>query len=377
MTVATLAVAAMVLANPSRFVLPNGAVVAIVPTPVEGRVAVVMSARGTGETADRVGQRHLLEHLVALGPDQDFDDRVERFAGYLRAETSREAIEIGIEGPPLGLETFLKVLAEAASPQTFDAGRISREARIIEEEAAIRLPYADHAAAAWALAFGDDAPDPMGVREELERVTPDALQRLHVATFDPRGLTVVVAGDVDVAEATRLVGTMIGNIPARRDEPEGRFAPRPAGAGLSARTTARGGSRATAIGPLDTQTSMETVAASFALQRALDGSVVSLTESFDQAVVTLWNGSPDWTLLDKDAAALAAPYAEAAIRDLARLFSPTDPFARARLEARLRAPTGVRATPYLAEVALRLERADVARAASRFAEPLALQVLGR
>ncbi|MGE0000768.1 MAG: M16 family metallopeptidase [Fimbriimonadaceae bacterium] len=375
----SLLAAALFLTSPSaaRIELGNGVVVAIEPMRVQGRIAVVMSATGTGESVARKGQRHLLEHLVALGPHGDFDSRIERMGGYLRAETTREAVEIGMDGPSLALETFLNVVTEAAGPFTFSQEQIVREARVIGEEEAIRRPYTIHAAAAWNLAFGDGAPDPMGDAAALASVTPDALATLHAEVFDPRTLVVAITGDFSVEEATKLVYATLGTLPSRRGDAPARFQPGKRKDDLTVSVGARGGSRAAVVSSLENLSTLAKIAAGFAIQRSGGRSLLLFTESFDQAVVTLWSERPDWDSLDADAKATAAPFVEAGIRDLARALSPGSPFARARLEARLGAPTGVRATTYLSSVAARLDPNEVLEAAAWFAEPVAMQVRGR
>lgn len=375
----SLLAAALVLTIPSatRIEMDNGVVVAIEPMRVEGRIAVVMSAAGTGETVARKGQRHLLEHLVALGPQGDFDSRIEKMGGYLRAETTREAVEIGMDGPPLALETFLKVVTEAARPFAFSQEQIAHEAKVIGEEEAIRRPYTVHAAAAWDLAFGDGAPDPMGDAATLASVTPDALATLHSEVFDPRSLVVAITGDVNVEEAKKLVYATLGTLPSRRGDAPAKFQPGKRRDNLTVSTGAKGGSRAAVVSGLDNLSTMAKIAAGFALQRSSERSVLLFTESFDQAVVTLWSERPDWKSIDLNPKATAAPFVEAGIRDLARALSPGSPFARARLEARLGAPTGVRATTYLSSVAARLDPNEVLEAAAWFAEPVAMQVRGR
>jgi len=374
---ATLAALALLVPGVTRLELDNGVVVAIEPMPVEGRVAVVMAASGVGETQARSGWRHLLEHLVALGPERDFDSRVERMGGYLRAETTREAVEIGMDGPPLALETFLQVAKEAAGPFEFTAEQIANEAKVIGEEAAIRPPYTVHAAAAWALAFGEGAPDPMGEASALAAVPPPDLSSLQTQVFDPRSIVVAITGDVTIEEATKLAYSTLGTLPARRGAPPAKFAPGPRGEVLTAEVSARGSTRAVVVSSLENQATLAKLAAGFALQRAGEQRVLLFTESFQQAVVSLWSAGSDWGSLDANSGTAVAPFAEAGIRDLARALAPESPFARARLEARLGAPTGVRATGYLSSVAAKLHPSEVVEAAAWFAEPVALQVRGR
>lgn len=344
------------------------------PTP--GRFALVVAGQGTRETAETAGLRHLLEHLVALGPKRDLDARLEAHGAFLRAETSRTAVELSVTGPAHAFPAAVAALAEAVKQFHATPEDVRREAALIREEAALRAAPQAHAAAAWKAAFGAFGTDPMGDGAALADVEPGALARLHAETFRPSRLVVCAAGDLDPEEAAAMVRAAFSGLAEPQDAqaagepPEGQ-------AGARARAAAEGTARAAPIAPIDTRGAMATLAAGFAIQRAVPGSVLLVTASTGPGLATVWSprGFPE--LLDQTPDALVAGHIEAGVADLAAWLWPPDPLGAARARARLGAMAGVRAPWSLAGLARGLEPGEVAKAAAAFGSGIAVEVEGR
>jgi hypothetical protein len=335
-----------------------------------GRFCVAVAGFGTRESPERQGLRHLVEHLAALGPKGDADQRLERLGAFLEAETTRTYVMLSVGGPMTAFEEGLAVLAECVSQPV--AAAADRERRLIVEEAALRSPAQHHAGAAWAAAYG--APDPAVLGAD-PLPTAEALTLLHVRTFAAGVLAVCIVADTDPAEAEAKARAAFSTVPAGPADSSTAYPE--ALLGASATAAAPGSSRAAPILPLGTGDSLATVAAGLALRRALPGTSLLATPSFEAGMVTLWSPKPQWEALDRDAQTLAAPQAAAARHELAAWLWPSDTAGRARSWARLGGGTGVRSPRSLAELALSLAPSEVARRAESFAEPLAVQVRGR
>src|SRR5437763_1308721 len=79
-----------------RTVLPNQATILVEPVANAHMISLQLwaSSRGVEERAETHGLRHLLEHILALGPKRDIDQRLESVGGSLRAKTFRDATQI-------------------------------------------------------------------------------------------------------------------------------------------------------------------------------------------------------------------------------------------------------------------------------------------
>src|SRR5665213_4422706 len=77
-----------------RTILPNGAAILVerVPGAKDLSVDLFAASRGTEESPISNGLRHLLEHLIAKGPNGDIDRRLETAGAFLSAETSRDTM---------------------------------------------------------------------------------------------------------------------------------------------------------------------------------------------------------------------------------------------------------------------------------------------
>lgn len=359
----------MTLATVALLVAASPTVVAD-KSPEPGRFCVAVAGYGTREAAENQGLRHLVEHLAALGPAGDADERLEAQGAFLEAETSRTYVMLSVSGPTEALDQALAVLAECVSrPATAES---AREARLIVEEAALRTPAQRHSGAAWTAVYG--LPDP-ATPSALPAPTDESLAALHGQTFAAGSLVVCVVADGDPAELESKARAAFASVPTGLPP----VAPSLGEALLGATATvdARGSSRAAPILPLGTGSSLATVAAGLALRRALPGTTLLATPSYQPALVTLWSPDGRWEELDRDARSLALPQAAAARLELAGWLWPSDAAGRAKSWARLGGGTGVLSPKSLAAQALGLSPQEVARAAESFAEPLAVQVRGR
>ncbi len=144
---------------------------------------LVVGTGGWAETPERHGFRHLLEHLVALGPSRDLDLKLEAAGGGLTADTYRDATHFRIWGPPGELRTLVAALKEVLRPPRIEEALLQRELAILREEEALRDSDSLAGAELWRMAFGDAGLDPFGDLDAMSRATPQQLQGLWSGLF--------------------------------------------------------------------------------------------------------------------------------------------------------------------------------------------------
>jgi len=268
-----------------RTILPNGAAILVEAAPKAKGLSIELfiSSRGTEETPITNGLRHLLEHLVALGPKGDLDRRLEAAGGFLVAQTSRDAMEFRLNLPNGKLDFGLKCVEELTHMPEVTPETIKHEALILEQEVALRDDSAKFSSAAWTLAFGDKGLDPIGNLDVIRNATPAMLDSVHKIMFSGPNLVIAVAGDVDLDAATIACSSLLANA-AKRDVVEFNR-----GAGVGGNTTVEAAGIAYSV-PVPSFKMPETaarLAAALAIASEADHCFVIYTPSANSGMVTL------------------------------------------------------------------------------------------
>lgn len=229
-----------------RTILKSGAISLIERIPNADRCSVQLWATGREcrETPETHGRRHLLEHLVAKGKNRDLDRRLEMRGMYLTAQTFRDAMKFEINCAAKDVAFATRALREIMDPMEFTADEIAKEARVIEQELALVPPEQHLAAAAWRQAYEDRGLDPLGTAFSIKETTPADLKDLHARQFDRRGLVMVIAGPVSLAEASVFAADALGETPGPKKPAE---EPRPVGQSGEAKAEAPGEARAAIV----------------------------------------------------------------------------------------------------------------------------------
>jgi hypothetical protein len=217
--------------QPSRLrtLLPNGAVVLVEQRPQAKTICLqlLISSRGTQETQETHGYRHLMEHLEAKGRDHEIDQDLETHGAVLTAQTLRDATAYTITLRPGDLQLGLKAMASVMQLGTVTKDGIARESEIIRQEQALEGAPEKVSAMAWTKAYGEDGLDPSGDVETLSHATPEAISRLHKLAFVGPNLVMVVTGNVDLDATTAAVssvlsfaqGANLAPLPMRNSQP--------------------------------------------------------------------------------------------------------------------------------------------------------------
>jgi predicted Zn-dependent peptidase len=238
---------------------------------------LVVGTGGWAESRERHGFRHLLEHLVALGPERDLDRKLEAVGGGLTADTYRDASHFRIWGPAKAMGTLVAALAELLRPPMLSEALIRRELEVLREEEELRDSESLAGGLLWQMAFGEAGLDPFGDLETMGGASPEQLQGLWSALFAGRNL-VLVACVPDrpqewADEIRRRVSWPRGD---RRASVQRREA-RPFAWARSDRLV--GEYRAAPVRGLDSEETAEALAAALLLSSKLDGGRVLYTPS--------------------------------------------------------------------------------------------------
>jgi predicted Zn-dependent peptidase len=154
------------------------------------------------EDSTRHGYRHVLEHLQARGLDQTLDHRLETEGMFLTAETYRDAMSFTIRCRPDQVPSALNALSEVLLPVSITRDDLARESKIIREETMLRSGVSALYEAAWVKAFGDAGAHPAGNPDIVKAADPVFLTQLWQWMTSPENLAVIVAGSVQLDEAT-------------------------------------------------------------------------------------------------------------------------------------------------------------------------------
>jgi predicted Zn-dependent peptidase len=259
-----------------RTLCPNGAVVLAEKMAKEPAISIQLwaSSRTVPETPATHGWRHLLEHLVAPGQNGDLDRRLERAGGYLRARTFRDAMQFEVTVPHNQISLGLSAITELLKPLSVDQAQIDRELQTMREEYATYDDASRLASASWSTAYGEQGLDAFGDFETMKRASPDALRSIQRRQFYPENLVLVIAGPIDVKEATAAAVSVVG---IQQGATSG--AQRPPLVGHSGRVEIDGfgESRAAIVAGFDKPSTLGALAFALAVASEFEGSFVTYT----------------------------------------------------------------------------------------------------
>jgi zinc protease len=213
-------------AGVQREVLPNGLRVLVQRDHSAPVVAIVthVEAGFFDEPDEWVGISHVLEHMFFKGTPSRGVGEVARqtksAGGYLNAGTSYDYTIYYTVLPARSFETGLDVQSDALQHVLLDEGELTRELRVIIEEAKRKLDtpaavareklhalmYDRHRIRRWRI----------GTENQLSRLTRDDLWRYYTSRYVPARTTVSIVGDVDESVALRMARERYGDWPAAK-----------------------------------------------------------------------------------------------------------------------------------------------------------------
>ncbi|MFQ3586619.1 MAG: insulinase family protein [Fimbriimonadaceae bacterium] len=275
-----------------RFGLQNGAQVIVqrFPESREISVQIWVNSVDAAETPETHGRRHLLEHLLARGPE-GYDRQIESLGLFTTAETTRDTMQFEVRGPADRLAAAVQALRPIVTPPRPTAEDIAREIEIMREESALRPRSRLLSERLWRAAFGDAGLDPFGNLDQMASATPETLSELHRTLFVGGNLLVTVAGPMSIDEGRRLGASLVEHLPRREPGRRGTRREFPEGDASWQVQEARGAARGIAVGPFTQPSTAHALAAAFAVASEVPAPFVIHTPSRQPGLVIV--GSVD------------------------------------------------------------------------------------
>ena len=208
-----------------REVLPNGLTVLVQRDPSAPVVGVVthIKAGFFDEPDEWVGISHVLEHMFFKGtPSRGVGEiarQTKAAGGHLNAGTSYDFTIYFAVLPARSLATGLQIQADALQHALIDEGELTRELRVIIEEAKRKLdtPAAVARERLHALMFDRHRIRRwrIGTEEQLCRLTRADVWNYYTSRYVPSRTLLSIVGDIDEAEALQLARQHYAAWPSR------------------------------------------------------------------------------------------------------------------------------------------------------------------
>ena len=221
--------AATAQVNFSEFKLDNGLHVILHrdnTTPIV-TVAVMYNVGSKNEQPNRTGFAHFFEHLMFEGtkniPRGQYPKFVERAGGTLNANTSSDRTYYYQTLPSNQLELGLWLESERMLHATVDSQGIATQKQVVIEEkkqSYDNRPYGTILVETMKRAYREHPYrwTTIGDPEHIMAARDEEFQEFYDSFYVPNNAVLVVAGDIDEAEAQQLVKKYYNDIPSGRGE---------------------------------------------------------------------------------------------------------------------------------------------------------------
>ena len=220
----------------THFTLPNGIEAVIIP---DHRAPVVThmvwyKCGSADEVPGKSGIAHFLEHLMFKGtakhPAGEFSQVVATIGGQENAFTSNDYTGYFQRVPRDKLEMMMEFEADRMTGLVLTDDVVLPERDVILEEQNQRVANNPQARIGEqidaALFLNHPYHHPViGWRHEMEQLTREDAIAWYKRFYGPNNAVVVVAGDVDPAQARALIERIYGAVPRRADIPAQRIRP--------------------------------------------------------------------------------------------------------------------------------------------------------
>lgn len=196
---------------------------------------LVIDAGSGLEDDDQIGGAHFLEHMLFNGterfPENELVDVLRSFGAAfgadVNASTSRDETIYTLNVPARAdaVESALDILEDWLSAATIDPDQVEAERGIVLDEWRSRNQTANGRIFEEIDAFFLDGTryeghSPIGGRDAIEDITPDALRRFYDDWYRPDNAAVIVVGDIVVNDIEAEIVERFGDVAPRGDSPE-------------------------------------------------------------------------------------------------------------------------------------------------------------
>jgi zinc protease len=181
-------------------------------------VQLWVRAGARDETEAEAGLSHFLEHLLFKGTPSrgpgEIDRTISALGGEMNAATSQDFTYYHVVLPARHLATALDVVADAAMNAVFDPAELERERLVVLEE--IRRSRDSPSGYLWRILTREHFTghpyglDVLGTPESIGGAPRDRVMAYHRRHYAPGNATVVVAGNVEPADALAQVQKAFG-----------------------------------------------------------------------------------------------------------------------------------------------------------------------
>ncbi|WP_158542383.1 M16 family metallopeptidase [Lujinxingia litoralis] len=201
--------------------LDNGLDVLVIPDPSVPIVTIELTVKNGAytETPELNGLSHLYEHMFFKGnaviPNQEaYLERMRELGIVFNGTTSSERVNYFFTLPADNLQPGLEFMYDATVSPNFDEAEFAREKEVVlgEADRAESSPY-------YWLNRGVESllwyryparKDPLGSREAITAATVAQMTRMKELYYVPNNSVIMVAGDVEPAEAFATVESIFG-----------------------------------------------------------------------------------------------------------------------------------------------------------------------
>jgi zinc protease len=221
---------AQVTPKVEQFTLANGMTVIVKPDRrAPTAVHMVWLRVGSMDEVDGTsGVAHVLEHMMFKGMPNlkpgEFSRRVAALGGRENAFTSKDFTGYYQQIPSNRLEDVMKIEADRFANNQWSDEEFAKELEVVKEERRLRTEDSPRALMNEAMNAAVFVASPyrrpvVGWMNDLDAMTPSDAREFFKRWYIPANAAVVIAGDVDVAQAKALAEKYYGPIPARAVPP--------------------------------------------------------------------------------------------------------------------------------------------------------------
>ncbi len=268
--------------------LPNGSKLRVerVAGTKQVMVALYAAASSLPGDAGTPGTRHLLEHLIAKGPDRLLDVKLESAGLSLTATTERDGTNFVIMGPSDQAVMAVESLRELLAPVQVGEEELAIELKIIDQEGVFRNQFARFLDSAWLGLFDPGIDSVYGNLEALVQLKPADLKTAGQALMGSGGLAVFVKGDIDPGVTSLRVEEILMKAPKSESVTVTRNILE--SIGKKETVKGKGSARAVVAAGLDRPMTLARVGTALALMRSEPGFQVVYEASFDRGPILLY-----------------------------------------------------------------------------------------
>lgn len=196
---------------------------------------LVIDAGSGLEDDDQVGVAHFLEHMLFNGterfPKNELIDVLRSFGAAfgadINASTSYDETiyTLNVPDQPEAIATALDIFEDWLGAATLDPADVEAERGIVLDEWRARAQTSngrifDRFASFLLAGSAYDGHLPIGGRDAIESITPEALRRFYDDWYRPDNAAVIVVGDIDAEEIVEEIEERFARAESRGADPE-------------------------------------------------------------------------------------------------------------------------------------------------------------